>query len=46
MLDKSRHDYDKLVKQHTIDPYQMNGDGECAQASNHPLSHDENVFKS
>lgn len=42
MLDKSRHDYDKLVKQHTIDPYQMNGDGECAQASNHPLSHDEN----
>lgn len=46
MLDKSRQNYDILAREYTIDPYQMSGDSQHAQASNHPLSDDENVFRS
>lgn len=46
MLEKSRHNYDKLIQQYTIDPHQISEDNQYVQASDHPLSHDEDVFES
>jgi hypothetical protein len=45
MLDTNRSNYEKLVHQYRIDPYQMSADDNDSYYSNHPLSRDENVMK-
>jgi hypothetical protein len=45
MLDATRRNYEKLVQQHQIDPYQMSDDNSDIQNVNHPLSRDENVIR-
>ena len=44
MLDTTRNNYEKLVQQYQIDPYQMSDNNNDTQYVNHPLSRDEKVI--